>query len=248
MPEQKRPSPDLRGEAFKPLPRWARPPMTVGPLAALALILLGIAALYGRASVVFVLSMFLGGFLGGGKLVILAGGIDGAPVGTWLLAAMVVYGDAGTSLMIMANMDYIYRIPVLGRRLAEAREVGYQVLRNYKWMRRAAELGMTVFVALPFQGSGAVLGVVLGRILGLTRPAIFSFVVLGSGAGSALVALAGEIGHDEITLLAADPTLGVCAALFALVITYLLGRWFLGLKRREHPAWSDPVAAEREDE
>ncbi len=235
MPKPKHPRPDLSGEAFSPLPRWGRLALTVGPLAGLALILLALAVLYGRDTVVFVLSLFLGGFVGAGKLVILAGGIDSAPVGTWPLAAMVVYGDAGTSLMIMANMNFIYRIPVLGRRLAEARQVGYRVLRTHKWMRRAAELGLAVFVALPFQGSGAVLGVVLGRILGLTRLAIFSFVVLGSAAGSALVALAGEIGHDEITHLAADPTLGICATLVALVLTYLLGRWFLGLNHNPEP-------------
>ena len=209
--------------------------MTIGPLVGLAFILLAIALVVGRTAMVFVVSMFLGGYVGGGKLVILAGGIESAPVGTWLLAAMVVYGDAGTSLMIMANMYYVYRIPALGRRLAEARQVGYRVLRAHKWMRRAAELGLTVFVALPFQGSGAVLGVVLGRILGLTWLAIFSLVVLGSAAGSALVALAGEIGHDEITLLAADPALGVCATVFALVITFLLGRWFLGLNDNKEP-------------
>ena len=232
MPEQKYPRPDLGGEAFRPLSPLARLFMTGGPLLGLAVILLAIALLTDQDTVLFIFSMFVGGFIGAGKLVILAGGIDSAPVGTWALAAMVVYGDAATALLIMANMQPIYRLPVFGPRLARAREVGFQVLKTHKWMRRAAELGLIVFVALPFQGSGAVLGVVLGRILGLSRTAIFVCTVVGSAIGSALLAAAGQIGHHEITLLADRPEWGVCAVLVGLVITFFLGRWILGLNRK----------------
>lgn len=238
MPEDKYPRPDLGGEAFRPLPPSTRLLMTVGPFLGLGLILLATAIAADRMAVLFLSSMFVGGFIGGGKLVILAGAIETAPVGAWPLAAMVVYGDAATALVIMANMHHLYRIPALGRRLARAREIGFQVLSTHKWMRRAAELGLVVFVAMPFQGSGAVLGVVLGRTLGLSRRAIFACTVIGSAAGSALVALAGEVGHEEITGLAHNPALGLCGVVVLLTAGLLLGRWFLGYGR-DHPASRD---------
>lgn len=102
------------------------------------------------------------------------------------------------------------------------------MLKIHKWMRRAAELGLVVFIATPFQGTGALFGVVLGRILGLSRLAIFLSTLIGSTLGAMIVAFAGHIGEDEIVTLAGNPILGIIALAISLAMTYLLGRWFLG--------------------
>ena len=225
--------PDYSGEAFCPLSLWLRFLMTIGPLLAYGLILLVAAILSGRDAAFFLLSMTIGGFIGGGKLVILAGAVSTAPVKIWTLAGLVVYVDIATALIIMANMHLLYRIPALGRRLAMAREAGFRVLTLHKWMRRAAEIGLSLFIAVPFQGTGAVLGVVLGRILGLSRLAIFFTILGGSTVGSVLVAFVGNMGRDEITKLVDAPLLGLAAVGGSLLTTFLLGRWFVGQNRSE---------------
>lgn len=219
---------DTGGIALDPLPRWVRRLMTLGPLVAFAFILAVTLLVKGHAAMTFLLGMTIGGFVGGGKLVILAGAVEGAPIGMWPLVGMVVFGDTATALLIMANMHHIYRIPALGRRLAAAREAGFQVLNFHRWMRRAAEFGLVVFIAAPFQGTGAVLGVVLGRILGLSRLAIFLSIFVGSSLGAMFVALAGRLGEDELTKISDNPILGVVSIVITLVITFFLGRWFLG--------------------
>lgn len=231
MSEDPHPCPDLGGEAFCPLPRWARLLMTIGPMAGFGLALLVANLVAGHAAWVFIISMTVGGFLGGGKLVILAGAIESAPVGMLPLAGLVVFGDVSTALVIVANMHHLYRIPAVGRRLAVAREAGFRVLRSHKWMRRAAEVGLGLFVAVPFQGTGAVLGVVLGRILGLSRPAILISILVGSSIGSASVVLVGYLGREEIAVIADNPLLGIATVGASLGLTFILGRWFLGQRR-----------------
>ncbi|OGR13991.1 MAG: hypothetical protein A2341_24735 [Deltaproteobacteria bacterium RIFOXYB12_FULL_58_9] len=222
------PHPDLEGEAFRPPPRWVGLLATIGPLVGFGLILLAAFQLAGYSTAIFVLSIAIGGFVGGGKLVILAGAIETAPVGVWPLAALVVYGDLATALVIVSNMYHVYRVPALGRRLAAAREAGFRVLRTHKWMRRAAEVGLAVFVAVPFQGTGAVLGVVLGRLLGLSRLAILVSITIGSTSGAALIAVLGVVARDEITKLADNSFLGIASIVISLLTTFLLGKWFLG--------------------
>jgi hypothetical protein len=209
--------------------------MTIGPVVGFGLIILGTALWAGRAAGIFLLGMTIGGFVGGGKLVVLAGAVAGAPVSMLPLAVMVVYGDVTTALVITANMHYLYRIPAIGRRLAAAREAGFRVLKVHKWMRRTAELGLVIFVAMPFQGSGAVLGVILGRILGLSRLAIVSMTLLGSGIGASFVVLAGKLGQDEIAKLADNPVLGFGTVIVTLAATFCFGKWFLGQNRNEAP-------------
>ncbi len=209
--------------------------MTIGPVVGFGLILLATALWVDRASAIFLLGMTVGGFVGGGKLVILAGAVMDAPVSMLPLAGMVVYGDLSTALVIMANMHHLYRIVAVGRRLAAAREAGFRILRIHKWMRRTAELGLVIFVAAPFQGTGALLGVVLGRILGLSRLAIVSTTLLGSSIGASLVVLAGKLGQDEIAKLADNPVLGFGTVIVTLTVTFYFGKWFMGQSRNEAP-------------
>jgi len=209
--------------------------MTVGPVAGFGLILLITALWVGRPAALFLLGMTVGGFIGGGKLVILAGAVINAPVSMLPIAGMVVYGDVSTALLIIANMHHLYRMPAVGRRLAAAREAGFRVLRIHKRMRLTTELFLIIFVAAPFQGTGAVLGVVLGRILGLSRLAIVSTTLLGSTIGSSLVVLAGKLGQDEIAKIADNPVLGIGTVIVTLTASFYFGKWFLGRNRNEDP-------------
>jgi uncharacterized membrane protein len=202
--------------------------MTFGPVAGFGLITAATQILAGYRVVVFVVSMMLGSFMGGGKLVIFAGAVESAPLGTWSIAALVVYGDLGTALIIMANMQYLYGFPALGRRLRAVRQAGHDVLKFHNWMRRAAWMGLAVFIAVPFQGTGAVLGVIIGRILGLSRWAIFTAIALGTVTGSSVLAAVGRLGRDQITALADHPVSAVAVVGLCLLATFVLGKWFLG--------------------
>jgi hypothetical protein len=210
------------------LPLWGRVVLTVGPWAGYGVLLLLAGLLYNYKTVLFLISMFVGAFIGGGKLIVFAGAVEGAPVGIWPLAGVVVWGDLATACFLVANIDYFNRIPALGPRIAAAHAAGHRVLLAQPWMRRAAFYGMIVFIALPFQGTGSVIGVLIGRILGLTRTAIVLAVIVGSSIGALAMALLAHFGRAEVAAIAKNPWLGVATLILVLLAMWYFGRKFMG--------------------
>jgi hypothetical protein len=89
--------------------------MTLGPLVGFAVILFVAGVIVHPGAAGFLASLAAGMFLGGGKLVILAGAVEQAPVGHWELAALVVYVDLATALVVLGGIHHLDRLPVPGR-------------------------------------------------------------------------------------------------------------------------------------
>ncbi len=208
----------------------ARIALTLGPIAGYVVLLLGAGILYGYRMVLFLASMFLAAFVGGGKFIVFAGAVPDSPVGIAPLVAIVVWGDMATVCFLVANIDALNRIPRLGARIAQAHATGHQVLATHPWMRRMAELGMITFIALPFQGTGAVIGTILGQILGLSRKAIVASVFVGSTLGALGMALLAHLGRAEVAAAARNPWLGVATLAVVFGLMWYLGKRFLGSK------------------
>lgn len=211
-----------------PLASRAHLALALGPVLGFGLILLVTAVGLSPAAAGFVASLAAGTFVGGGKLVILAGAVQDAPVGHWPLAALVVYIDVGTAMVVMGAMPHLYRLPGLGKRLAAARSAGERMLERNPWMRHATWLSLAGFVAVPFNGTGALMGAVLGRLMGLSRTAILSATGLGSLTGSTILALVGEYWAERIDALAERPFLGLAVVITVIALSTLGARWLLG--------------------
>jgi uncharacterized membrane protein len=223
------------------LPRRLRLAMTVGPIVGLAVMLLAAYLYAGWVAAGFVAWIELGSFIGLGKFVIFLGVPSGVPVGVWPLAGVVIYGDVGTCLIMLANMNALYRVPWLGERLARAHEAGRQVLSAQPWMRRMAWIGVAIFIAVPFQGTGAVVGTLMGGILGMSLLSILSAVTIGSAAGCAgLAALSGSL-RSNVEVFVNNPVVSAICVVATLVLLVILGRWFMGHPRRSaEPPAPDP--------
>lgn len=213
-----------------PLPPAAQLALVVGPLAGFGLILVVTALSLSPAAAGFVASLAAGTFVGGGKLVILAGAVESAPVGHWPLAALVVYIDVATAMVVMGSMPHLYRLPGIGRRLAAARASGERLLERNLWMRHATWLSLAGFVAVPFNGTGALMGAVLGRLMGLSRSSIVTATGAGSLVGSTVLALVGEYWAERIDALAERPLLGLAVVAVVIVFSTLGARWLMGGK------------------
>jgi len=210
------------------LPMWGRVLMTVGPWLGYGVLLLLAGLIYNYQTVLFLLTMFIGAFIGGGKLIVFAGAVEGAPVGVWPLAGVVVWGDLATACFLVANIEWINRIPALGPKIAAAHAAGHRVLATHSWMRRATFFGLIFFIAVPFQGTGAVIGVLLGRILGLTRKAMVLAVFAGSSLGALAMAQLAHFGREEVAAIAKNPWLGVITLVLVLLAMWYFGRKFMG--------------------
>jgi hypothetical protein len=218
----------LRDETFATPAPAVRIAMSLGPILVFLGVLPVIALVTDIGAASFAAAATLGSFIGAGKLVILAGAVEGAPLNVWALATLVVYADVGTALFVMANMVYLYRVPLVGRWMAATRETGHRVLGEHRWMRRFTWLGVAVFVALPVQGSGGVLGTVIGRLLGLTRTGLLVAVSAGSAVGSYALALLGRFGRSRTAEIASNPLVSAALALVFVAGLVFLGRWLMG--------------------
>jgi hypothetical protein len=217
--------------------------MTFGPIALAALGLLAAWVFASPTTAMFLLAVLIGSFIGGGKFVILGSAVAGTftlwlfgrsiehvNLSSWYLAGLVVYGDCGTCLFMLANVGVLYRTPWLGigRRLAQMHEAGWYLLHVHPWMRRMAWTGVVVFVAAPFQGTGAVGGTIIARILGMSNWATFTATAVGSIGGCSLIAVLGNLGRKHAEAVINHPLITVGVIVLTLAVLVLLGRWFLG--------------------
>lgn len=210
---------------LSPRAQWA---LILGPLVGFGLIVLVTGVLLHPGAAGFVVSVAVGTFVGGGKLVILAGAVESAPVSHWELAALVVYIDVATALGVLGGIHHLYRVPGVGRRMAAARDSSALLLRRNPWMNRLAFVTLAGFVAVPFNGTGALVGSLLGRLMGLSRPALVAATASGSLAASLALALASDLWAERINALVARPYLGIVSVALVLGVTVLISRWALG--------------------
>lgn len=221
-------TPDRTIEALEPLTPRARLAFVTAPFAGFGLILLSTWLLGGGEEAGFVAGMAAGAFFGGGKLVILAGAVDEAPVGIWELAALIIYMEVATALVVIGGMHVLYRLPGAGPRIASARESGWRFLQRHPWTYHATWASLAGFVAVPFNGTGAFVGALLGRMLGLSRWAILTATACGSVTGSASLALAGDLWAERINALAGHPVLALAAVLTVATLAIVTSKWMFG--------------------
>ncbi len=215
-------------EDLAPLSPAAQRTLVLGPLVGFVLIVFVTGVLVHPGAAGFLLSVSAGTFVGGGKLVILAGAVDNAPVGHWELAALVVYIDLATALGVLGGIQHLYRVPGVGRWMERARTSSATLLRDHSWMHRIAFLTLAGFVAVPLNGTGALVGALMGRLMGLSRVAIVTATACGSILASVTLALATGLWAERINALAVRPHLGLIVVAFVLGLTTLISRWALG--------------------
>jgi len=137
----------------------------------------------------------------------------------WLIMLVIFLLDVAVSLFVVWNFDLALKIPFIGRLL----ESGMAVARNYTesqpWLRRLSTVGLILFVFFPLQGTGAMNGSILGRLLGLDESRVFGCVCIGSFASSLVIALGADV---LIDIYQEDPVLGI-GLLVLIVIIILAG-------------------------
>ena len=101
----------------------------------------------------------------------------------------IVFVDAVTSLFMVWNFDIATKIPFIGKFLLKTEEKGKRALEKYSWVRGLSFTGVVLFVAIPFLGTNAVVGSIVGRIIGMTPARVWIAVLIGSIIGVMVIAL-----------------------------------------------------------
>ncbi len=171
--------------------------------------------------------------------VITVEGLGGGAVDAFWVVSAVVAMDWLIALFLLWNFDLAERAPVLGKFIDRSEVRCKRFLEAKPWRQRLALFALALYVALPVQMSGGLVGSILGRVMGVRPRRVFVVVAVASAAGEfSIGALAFAIGQpvlDALTAWAASglPTvLGVLFIIgFIVVIAYIVWR-----SRRNHDA------------
>jgi len=117
-------------------------------------------------------------------MVILAYTSGGREAVAAVVVASVVLVDWFTALFLLWNFDLAERAPLLGKFIDKTEGRCRRFLREKPWRQRLAAVALAVYVALPVQMSGGVVGSILGRVMGIPRYRVFAIVALSSAVGS----------------------------------------------------------------
>ncbi len=127
------------------------------------------------------------------KLLIFQGAIDGHPYSPWSLALISWEMDLLASTLLLLWVVRLERLAVVGPALRQAHERAVSMLKQYPGLKRMALSGIALFVLVPFPGSGAVVGTLVGQLVGLSRSADFLAVAIGSCLTVAMYAAAADL-------------------------------------------------------
>ncbi|UCF08807.1 MAG: small multi-drug export protein [Thermoplasmata archaeon] len=140
-----------------------------------------------------------------GKETVIPLGISGEAVSAWvpffdpetfialdplLIALAIASIDIIVGLFLVWNFDLTKKIPILGRYIRKFEKKGEDILARNKYIEALSFIGVTLFVIVPFQGSGAVGASIIGRMIGMDPYKVWGAVIVGAISGCLMIAYA----------------------------------------------------------
>jgi len=128
--------------------------------------------------------------LGKESIIPIAIGIGVHPL---LIALSVAYIDVIVALFLLWNYDFAKLAPLLGFWMERFENKAVKITRGKLWIKGLQFVGLVLFVMIPFQGSGAVGGTIVGRMAGLNRYVIFIAILIGAIVGCLIIAYSADV-------------------------------------------------------
>ena len=136
-------------------------------------------------------------------------------------------------------------MPWLGSYLVRARLNAKRTLEQHRWIRRMAEFGILLFVVSPLPGSGQLGGCFVGRVLGLSKRAVFLIVTLAGVGVATLYAIFGVYINRVLTDAQIGPWIRMGGAAALLLMVWFIFKLLKFLGRE--PAEGDEAKVETAD-
>jgi len=78
------------------------------------------------------------------------------------------------------NFNLLYYLPFIGNLIKKFEKAGHKTLERRKWIKRLSTVGLFLFMLIPFQGTGAIITFLIGRLAGVDVYRILLAVFAGS--------------------------------------------------------------------
>ncbi len=110
------------------------------------------------------------------------------PIHPVIMALSIAFVDIVVALFLVWNYDLAKKIPLVGRFMTKVERIGKRSSTKYSWIKPLRFIGIILFVMVPFQGSGGLVGSILGRLIGMKPWNIVYAISIGSLTGCLLIA------------------------------------------------------------
>lgn len=115
--------------------------------------------------------------------------VDPVSVNPISMALAVAFIDIIVALFLVWNYDLAKKIPLVGNFIIKVEEKGKNFEEKYAWVKPLRFFGIVLFVMVPFQGSGGLVGSIVGRLIGMKPWNTFFAISIGAVIGCLLIAL-----------------------------------------------------------
>ena len=145
---------------------------------------------------------------------------------------MVTYQDVMVALFFAFHVGFMFRVPWIGPKIASLSSDSEFILAHQPWMKRMTFLGLLAFIAFPLAATGSVGGAIFGRLLGLSRWAIFWGSTIGAVIGNAaMLFLAVAVKNSLPKNMENSPIVVYGGIPIIVLIIFILERRYSSMKR-----------------
>lgn len=130
------------------------------------------------------------------------------------IALSIAFVDICVAIFIALNYDLAKGIPAVGSFMKKIEKINKRKDKNYTWLHPLRFFGIVLFVIIPFQGSGGLVGSIVGRFIGLSAVETVAAISIGAVSGCLLIAY---FSHTLFSLLSSHLEM-VLLILFSLII------------------------------
>jgi len=144
-----------------------------------------------------------------------------------IMALTIAFVDIIIALFLLWNYDLAKKIPLIGKFMIKVENIGKSSSDKYSWIKPLRIIGIVLFVMVPFQGSGGLVGSILGRLIGMKPLNTFFAISIGAIVGCLLIAyFADAILHAFVT--------NFLFGLLIIIILLIIGIMILIVKRSKN--------------
>lgn len=105
-----------------------------------------------------------------------------------VIALSIAFVDIVIALFLLWNYDLAKKIPIVGKFMEKVEDIGKNSSDKYGWIKPLRFIGIILFVIVPFQGSGGLVGSIVGRLIGMKPINTFYAITIGAISGTVLIA------------------------------------------------------------
>ena len=105
-----------------------------------------------------------------------------------VMALSIAFVDIIVALFLLWNYDLAKKIPVIGKFMQKVESIGKNSSNKYTWIKPLRFIGIILFVIIPFQGSGGLVGSIVGRLFGMKPFNTFLGISIGALLGCTFIA------------------------------------------------------------